>query len=141
MNAGWSNEFVGIPYVAFGRDRAGVDCWGLAKLVFAEILGIELPSYIEQYTSQEERSELDALIGSAAGSEIWVGTVQAATFDIVVFRRGHMEAHVGIVVSPGLMLHTSADDHSRLEHYSSGRWAHRLTGIYRHFEMHLRAAQ
>lgn len=141
MNAAWSNDFVGIPYVEFGRDRAGVDCWGLAKLVYAEILGIELPSYIEQYTSQEERHELDALISSAAGSETWATIAQATTFDIVVFRRGHMEAHVGIVVSPGLMLHTSTGDHSRLEHYSSGRWAHRLTGIYRHFEMRLRVAQ
>ena len=130
----WSTDFIGLPYVEFGRDRGGVDCWGLAKLVYAEILGIELPSYIERYTSPEERRELDALIHSVADGETWVNTAHAATFDIAVFRRGHMEAHVGVVVSPGLMLHTSAGDHSRLEHYSSGRWAHRLTGIYRHFE-------
>ncbi|QND45299.1 C40 family peptidase (plasmid) [Rhizobium lusitanum] len=137
----WTNDYIGLPYVEFGRDRAGVDCWGLAKLVYGEALGIELPSYIEQYTSPEERRELDALISAVAVGETWTRTVQAASFDIVVFRRGHMEAHVGIVVSPGLMLHTSADDHSRLEHYNSGRWAHRLTGIYRHFSMPLRAAQ
>ncbi|SCB18558.1 C40 family peptidase [Rhizobium lusitanum] len=137
----WTTDFVGVPYVEFGRGRRGVDCWGLAKLVYAETLGIELPSYIERYTSQEERRELDALISSAAGSETWASTVHAATFDIVVFRRGDMEAHVGIVVSPGLMLHTSADDHSRVEHYNSGRWAHRLTGIYRHFEVASRGVQ
>jgi cell wall-associated NlpC family hydrolase len=141
MSAAWSNDFVGIHYVEFGRDRAGIDCWGLAKLVYAESLGIELPGYIEQYTSREERRELDALISSAAVSETWTRVVQAATFDIVVFRRGHLDTHVGVVVSPGLMLHVSADHHSRLEHYHSGRWAHRLTGIYRHFEMRSRAAQ
>lgn len=130
----WSTDFIGLPYVEFGRDRRGVDCWGLAKLVYAEILGIELPSYIERYTSPEERRELDALIHSVADGETWARPVRATTFDIVVFRRGHMEAHVGIVVSPGLMLHTSAGDHSRLEHYGSGRWAHRLTGVYRYFE-------
>lgn len=130
----WSAPFVGLPYVEFGRDRRGVDCWGLAVFVYAERLGITLPSYSGRYTSVEEHAELAALIGDVTSAGTWSEAAYPRAFDIAVFRRGREETHVGIVVSPGLMLHTSVGDHSRLEHYGTGRWGHRLSGIYRHFE-------
>ena len=38
-------EYIGIPYVDLGRDRKGLDCWGLNRLVAMDHMGVELPSY------------------------------------------------------------------------------------------------
>lgn len=43
----WPDAYVGIPWAWRGRDRAGIDCYGLVRLVYAERLGVALP--VEQY--------------------------------------------------------------------------------------------
>jgi cell wall-associated NlpC family hydrolase len=39
----WVHKYLAIPYRPGGRDRTGLDCWGLLKLVYREQFGIELP--------------------------------------------------------------------------------------------------
>lgn len=132
----WSDAYIGLPYTELGRSRAsGVDCWGLAKVIYQEELGITLPSYLG-YTSIEEHAELAAVISGATSSPLWIPiSGSASTFDIAVFRRGHLETHVGVVVSHGRMIHVARDDCAKIETYRSGPWSHRLTGVYRHVEM------
>ncbi|NMW23861.1 C40 family peptidase, partial [Rhodanobacter denitrificans] len=50
----WAGPYVGIPYRTHGRDRAGVDCWGLVRLVMAEVFGAELPDYGDTYRDGED---------------------------------------------------------------------------------------
>lgn len=138
----WTNAYIGIPYREFGRDRDGVDCWGLPVLVYAGELGITLPTYAGAYTSVEEHEELARHIDSVTANGAWHRVDrQPHAFDLAIFRRGRLETHVGIIVSPGLMLHVAGDDQSKLEHYNTGRWSHRLTGVYRHFEMLSKVSQ
>lgn len=130
----WTDRFIGLPYLPFGRDRAGCDCWGLAKVVYQDELAISLPDYLG-YSSIEEHAELAAVIAGATTSALWLPVDGAPeAFDIAVFRRGHLETHVGIVVRPGLMLHIARDDCAKLETYRTGPWSHRLTGHFRHRE-------
>jgi len=139
MSAHWSTSYVGTPYLEFGRTLAGCDCWGLACVVYAAELGITLPSYDGLYASTEEHAEIAALL--ADGKSSWSLTSQPRSFDLVGFRRGKWETHVGIIVAPGLMLHVAADDQAKIESYTAGRWGNRSTGIYRHFEMASRGAR
>ena len=41
----WSDEYVGIPWLWGGRTRAGLDCYGLVQIVYADVLGVYLPPH------------------------------------------------------------------------------------------------
>lgn len=138
----WSERYVGIRHLEFGRSADGADCWGIACLIYREQLGIELPDYVLGYTSADERVELAAIIQGAATSPLWAPvTALAMPFDIAIFRQGRLATHVGIVVHDGLMLHTVDGDHARIATYRSGGWSCRLRGVYRHRELASRSVQ
>lgn len=127
----WSNAFVGLPYADRGRDRAGVDCWGLVRLAYAEVLAVALPDYSEAYVSAVERIEVAAVIEGEEQAGHWLRVERYKPLDLMVFRQGRARCHVGLFVSSGLMLHIAEGHSSRLEAYSAGHWRPRLTGIYR----------
>lgn len=130
----WANKYVGLPFAEFGATRDGINCWGLVVLVYADELGIVLPTYRESYVSLEERAVIAALVDGERADPAWRAVASARAFDVVTFRRGLDGRHIGVVVSPGLMLHVTADDCAKLEHYTTGQWSHRLTGTYRHVD-------
>lgn len=39
----WSTRYIGIPYRAGGRERDGLDCWGLIRLIYREERNTLLP--------------------------------------------------------------------------------------------------
>lgn len=125
----WSNRWVGIPKLDHGRSRCGVDCWGLVYLVYREDLGITLPDY-DGYGSVAEHAEIASLIDGAAQSAIWQRADDPLPYDVAMFRLGRWNAHVGLVVRPGLMLHVTGDA-SKHEHLGCGPWMHRLQGYWR----------
>ena len=136
----WSNAYVGTPYEEFGRVREGCDCWGLACVVYGEELHVSLPDYLG-YSSVEEHDELATLFAGGKQSPVWVPvTGNAIAFDLAVFRRGRFDAHVGIVVRHGVMLHMAEGDCAKHVSYLDGRWKNRLNGVYRHVEIISRAA-
>jgi cell wall-associated NlpC family hydrolase len=133
----WSAAFVGLPWCEKGRDREGIDCWGLIALVYAEALGRTLPSYAERYSSIEERTEVSALLAGGASKWPWqpVAPGRERAFDVALFRRGRIESHVGVVVNRGQMLHVLPGSLSCIESYAEGRWWPRLLAIYRHADV------
>ena len=134
-SAVWSNSFVGIPFQEYGRSRLGCDCWGLACVIYQEELSISLPQYLGR-GCPGERAEIAALIAGEEASPLWVPVDGTATaFDIAVFRRGRWNAHLGVVIRHGLMVHVAEADCAKVEHYDKGPWKPRLNGVYRHVEM------
>lgn len=138
MNAWWK-KYIGLPFRDHGRDPAkhgGLDCWGLVRWVYAQELGVVLPSYIDEV---DERATLAMQIKRLApvflaGTVSWqmVPKDQHKAFDVVLLRRGNYACHVGVVTRPGTMLHVERGINAMLEEYSWGNCSTRVVGVYRH---------
>lgn len=127
-------NYVGIPYVNAGRDRNGIDCWGLVRLFYFEQYKIELVSGGADYAA-EDGSNVFAKLTSEAMAEAtqeWERTDNPNAGDIVLLRILGYPSHIGIVVSPGKMLHARSGIDSAIESIESGAWRHRIDGYYRH---------
>jgi len=128
----WASVYVGLPYRDLGRDRAGCDCWGLVRLVYLHELGIELPSYAEDYVSAAEHAEIARLIGDVEEGDAWREIEMVRPFDVAVFTRGVHRSHVGVMVDGAHMLHMAGRSRAVIEPIDRPRHASRLAGFHRH---------
>ncbi|GAA4218654.1 cell wall-associated NlpC family hydrolase [Sagittula marina] len=126
----WS-RYVGIPERDLGRDRSGVDCWGLYRLVMAEAHGIELPSYAGDYLCSRERAQAAAVARGELAQTPWHEVETPQPFDLLLFRMHGHASHIGACVDRLHMLHTERNGASVIVRMDDA-WKRRLRGIYRH---------
>lgn len=128
----WAGRYVGLPFVNGGRDRRGVDCWGLVRLVYADCLGIDLPTYGE--ISAGELRRIAGAVGEAQTTETWRQAETPQPFDVVVMRAGTsaIGAHVGVSVDARRVLHVERDSATCIEEINTPMMRHRVTGFWRH---------
>jgi hypothetical protein len=125
------NTYIGIPYRDKGRDRDGLDCWGLVRLVHMECYSNYLPSFIDNYeSSKDSNAHMREVISRSLENWARVDTMQPG--DIAVFRVMGFENHVGIITRPGYFLHIREGKLSTIERLNSVEWKRRLEGIYRY---------
>jgi NlpC/P60 family len=101
------------------------------RLVLAELSGITLPSYSQQYVTAEDREALSELIAGELGPWREVPEGSERPFDAVLMREGRFARHIGLVTVPGRMLHVSQGRTSCIERYREGLWRPRVVGFYR----------
>lgn len=82
----WTTRYIGIPYKPGGRDRDGLDCWGLVRLVYQEEFGILLPS-VQGDMSRE------TLRGCKQG---WVEIIAPAEFCGIEMTQRTVGHHAGV---------------------------------------------
>lgn len=128
----WSRDYVGLPWRFAGRSRDGIDCWGLLWLIYRDVLKIDVASYERETLDAPEREQIAALLTEDRNKSPWRHAEQEQQFDMVVFRRGGIESHVGIVVEPGRMIHILHGGESSIERFDRGRWKPKLVGLHRH---------
>lgn len=58
----WAGRYIGLPFTEHGRDRGGIDCWGLARLVLLEQFDISLPSLAHEYRRTADVSRIAGLM-------------------------------------------------------------------------------
>ncbi|MBN8189557.1 C40 family peptidase [Salipiger thiooxidans] len=129
------SDFVGIPHLDLGRGRAGADCYGLLRLVYAELLGIDLPSFSGAYTSCEEHAHLGALVAGEADAGPWRPVGEIRAYDALLFRVGRHDCHVAVAVDRTRMLHVHARSSAVIVPRNDPMWRDRFAGAYRHEAM------
>ncbi|MEQ5870252.1 C40 family peptidase [Sagittula sp. NFXS13] len=130
----WSDAYIAIPFARLGRSREGLDCWGLPCLVYAEQLGITLPSYTGSYTCDSERAELARLLDNGAMHGPWQRVDTPQPFDLAGFTMAGHVSHVAICLGRDTALHAHVDQ-VKILRLDAAPWTHRLAGYWRHAGM------
>lgn len=127
----WTDAYIGIPFLPDGRDRSGIDCWGLHRLIFLEQRGIELPSYSGIFIDQRTCTLKAVAAMMEAEKDRWISAESPAPFDIVLLRTGRYLWHIGTVIEPPRMIHVMDGMDSVMEKYTGPAWRHRVEGFRR----------
>ena len=122
-------DYIGIPYQDKGRSRQGLDCYGLLQLWMSEQRGVELPDYLEVYTSASDR---DSVAGAIEEHKVGWTPVQNPKFgDALLFRILGQPMHVGIMLEGDDFLHAFQNCNTCIERLTDLSWSRRLVGAYR----------
>lgn len=131
MKKFWWNDYIGIPYKGMASDIHGCDCWGLVRLVYHNEFGIDIPEVPMDAASYETHGK-QCLIPMGLDA-LWDRVNDPMTGDVISFNILGHEQHVGVVTTPGYMLHTfNAHQTSCIEPYTARKWKNRIAGIYRY---------
>lgn len=99
-------DWAGTPYRYGGADRVGVDCSGFIQQVYRQLQGPGLPRTTEQL--------------ARVGQEVSVRQLQPG--DLVFFRTGWKQRHVGIYLGQGEFMHASTRQGVTLSRLDNPYW-------------------
>ena len=88
------SRYVGLPYAPGGRGPEAFDCWGLARLVYADLLGLALPA-------------LDGTEPLAPEVHGWTEAPGPRLLDVAHWP-GASGGHCGVYAGGGFVLHAHA---------------------------------
>ncbi len=111
-----ANSYRGVPYLWGGTTRAGMDCSALARAIFRETYGIELPRTVRQMYALGQSIQSDKALRAG---------------DLVFFRdtfSGPGVSHVGVYLGDGVFAHASATLGGTLTPLSDAYFACRFAG-------------
>ena len=131
MVSSWVAQYIGLPYRIGGRDRSGVDCWGLVRMVLAEQYCVRLPILTGEYSSLKQIEHIEHLVDTTRATVRAQPITDPEAGDIVLLRYYGRATHVGVLVDDGYVLHVMGLKHSMLERLNSPSIANRVEGYYR----------
>jgi cell wall-associated NlpC family hydrolase len=105
-------NWVGIPFSWQGAQPGTYDCWTLVRAYLGEH-GIDLPEY------QYERYNLDHRLAEISAQPNWIPVSgDPQPLDVILLSHNGRPQHVGVLVEPDLLLHTSRRTGSLIQRLS-----------------------
>lgn len=113
-------EFLNIPYRKGGASKKGIDCSGLARMIYSKFFGIELPHNTRQQFRFSELQKID-------DNELQSG-------DLIFFanKKKKNVNHVGVYLSDGQFIHASSSRGVMISSLDDRYWKARFVGSKRH---------
>ena len=128
----WAGRYIGLPFAEHGRDRGGIDCWGLMRLALLEQFSISLPSLAHEYRRTCDAARISDLVTREIPRCQRIDAGLERCGDVIVLRLQGRPMHVGLVLGDGQMLHVEQGIDSAIEKYRGQKWQDRIYGFYRH---------
>lgn len=133
MRSKWFTQYGHCKFAPNGRTDTDIDCWQLARLVYRDHLGVDLPIIDGVYTDNSPKTIVRVSRAMAEEREKWIQVSEPKEFDIVLMKpRGKMFFHVGIYIPRGKMLHIEDGSQVTSERIDGIVWQNRIEGFYRH---------
>ena len=126
----WVENYIGIPYLEHGRTHDGCDCWGLVRLVLAEVFLHEVPSLTNDYGPVEASVTARLIDQTSAGIDAR-RVADPLPGDIAVIRVLGVPSHVGVIVGPWHVLHVKRGTQAIVERLDVNHMSNRIEGYYR----------
>lgn len=98
----FSRRAIGVPFIPFGRDFDGWDCYGLLVVAWREIVGLELPDFV--YDSVNNYRLLNSLF-SERSTTYWQRVDRGKPMTCAAIYRRGLIIHTGLVVPGRRILH------------------------------------
>lgn len=128
--AEWAGLYIGIPFKSGGRDKSGLDCYGLVRLVYAEQFDAILPDLRDLYQNALDTSETAPLYQKYApllrGDK---SNCPKAGNVAVIMERG-LPTHLGIYAGGGYILHVTRHFGTILQRVTNPNLKSRVEGYY-----------
>jgi cell wall-associated NlpC family hydrolase len=123
-------KYVGIPYKNMGRGIDGLDCWGLIKLLYQDILGFTLWDLSEEYPEDWSFSGKDLFMENY--QKQWEKVEKPQMWDVVLFRvGGEIVNHAGVMLNQNTFIHCVKAG-VVLNRISEKSWKKSASGFYRY---------
>jgi cell wall-associated NlpC family hydrolase len=127
------NKALLVKFKDKGRNYEGWDCWGPSRCAYQDILGVELPSFIDDYVNAGDTKASRRVINDIILSQKhnWIKVEQSEALDVVLFRFGDTETHLGLMIDKNRFLHCEKKINTVIERIDSLKWRRRVEGVYR----------
>jgi len=125
-------KYLAIPWKEKGRDYKGCDCWGLVRLFLKDDCGLDLASLDGDYTHCRNIGEIRRLVQERKKDWTLIEPPEADRGDVVELSLSPRDYHVGIMISPRMVLHIEEGDWPTIQSISGKRIKGRLRGIWRY---------
>ena len=117
-------DLIGVPFIDGGRDKSGMDCWGLAREMFRR-QGIDIPDYhVSAVSAVSVASQMGVDV------EYWQKLAQPVLGCLVLIRLSPdvWANHVGIYIGDGKFIHAYSATGVSIGRLR--RWRSRIVGFY-----------
>lgn len=122
-------KYLGIPYKHRGRGMDGLDCWGLAKLIYKD-LGFELLDVDAEYDEDWGWQGKNYFIENYHRQ--WNKVTLPRPYDGVLFKNSVGAVnHGGVMLDEDQFIHAVKKFGVIVSRLSSPQWNKRLDGFYR----------
>lgn len=137
-------SYIGIPYKHLGRDRRGIDCYGLVVLIYKEKLGIALHDPDIDYTSGKDACNYLSAFGGPNRNiivdfhKLWNPVTTLEKYDVILFNTcpdTPGPTHSGVYIGEGKFIHCMR--YFPVTIHKVALWSKNFSSAYRYKEIGL----